>query len=123
MVMRVSDDSAPAHGIDAHRVAAAGGQLIVVVLNEVSLFRRIQFLLGRSSRDGRAPTNYHTLHCYTLAGIRTLIERAGFHVLAQAGCAKRFSSIPLRYQLERLLPATFATDLAVRAVRRGENPV
>jgi ubiquinone/menaquinone biosynthesis C-methylase UbiE len=102
---------------DCWRVLVPGGRLILIVPNDVSLFRRIQTLLGRSSRDWNAPTNYHTLNCYTLAGIRTLVERAGFRVVEHAGCAKRFSKIPFRYQLERILPPSFATDLAVHGVR------
>ncbi len=102
---------------ECRRVLTKGGELIVVVPNEVSLYRRFQSLLGGSSRDYTATTGYHTLHCYTLRGIRTLVNTAGFEVVEHAKCPKRYSRIPLRYHLERLLPATFATDLAIRAVR------
>lgn len=101
---------------ECHRVLADGGELLVVVPNDVSLFRRIQSLLGRSSRDYSAPTGYDALHRYTLSGIRTLLENAGFRVIEHAKCPKRHSRIPLRYRIEQLLPATFVTDLALRAV-------
>jgi hypothetical protein len=58
---------------------------------------------------------YHTLHCYTLSGIRTLVELAGLRLEARAKCPKRYSRLPLCYSIERMLPATFATGLAVLA--------
>jgi SAM-dependent methyltransferase len=99
------------------RVLKPGGRLIVIVPNDVSLFRRFQSLLGHSSRNFGAATGYHTLHCYTLSGIKTLLALAGFKVEAEAKCPKRYSRIPLRFWIERILPATFATDLAVLARR------
>lgn len=107
---------------ECRRVLVPGGRLVVVVPNEVSLFRRVQALLGRSSRDRWTPTGYHGLHRYTLRGIRALLEGTGFEVEEVRKCPKRHSRIPLRYTVERLLPATFATDLALRARRREDAP-
>jgi len=100
------------------RVLKTGGSIIVVVPNEASWFRRIQLLLGGMSRDFTLPTGYHTLHWYTLKGIRTLLGVAGFTVAAHRKCPKRFSNFPLRYWIEKALPTTFATDLAVQATKR-----
>ncbi len=100
---------------ECRRVLVDGGRLIVVVPNEASLFCRINLLLGRSCRDFTSRTGYHTLHRYPLEGIRTLLQVAGFDVEAYRKCPKRFSKIPFRYWMEKMLPATFATDLAVCA--------
>ena len=59
-------------------------------------------------------------HTYTLRGIRTLMEVAGFQVVESAKCPKTFSRIPLWSWVERALPVTFATDLAVRAVKPAD---
>ena len=107
------------HLRECHRVLQPGGALIVIVPNDVSLYRRIQCVLGGASRDFSSPAGYHTLQCYTLAGIQSLLRVAGFGIDAYAKCPKRYSRIPLRYWIERLLPASFATDLAVLARKPG----
>ncbi len=102
---------------ECFRVLKPGGTVIAVVPNEASWYRRIQSLCGGMSRDFSLPTGYHTLHWYTLKGIKALLRVAGFQVEAHRKCPKRFSNLPFRYWIEKLLPATFVTDLAVKAVK------
>jgi len=102
---------------ECHRVLKPGGTVIVVVPNEASWFRRLQMLFGGMSRDFTLPTGYHTLHWYTLKGIKTLLGVAGFEISAHRKCPKRYSGFPMRYWIERILPTTFAADLAIKGVK------
>lgn len=99
------------------RILRPGGSIIVIVPNEVSWYRRVQSVLGCESRDYDNPSGYHTLHRYTLKGIKKLLNVSGFRIVRQAKCPKRYSRFPLRYWIERLLPVTFVTDLAIEAVK------
>jgi 2-polyprenyl-3-methyl-5-hydroxy-6-metoxy-1,4-benzoquinol methylase len=105
---------------ECHRVLEPNGRIIVVVPNEVSVFRRIQSLFGGMSRNFENPTGYHTLNHYTLNGIEKLLQITGFTISTHAKCPKRYSKIPLRFWIEKILPITFATNLAVMA--RNERP-
>jgi ubiquinone/menaquinone biosynthesis C-methylase UbiE len=115
----IPDDLSFLH--ECNRVLKPEGTLIVVVPNEVSIFRRIQSLCGGMSRDFSLPTGYHCLHCYTLKGIKTLLQVSGFKVLAHSKAPKKYSKIPLRYWIEKILPATMATDLVVKARKPGRS--
>lgn len=102
---------------ECRRILIPGGSIIVNVPNEVSWYRRVMCLLGKESRDYNGPTSYHTLNRYTLRGIKALLTKAGFRVVRQAKGPKRYSGLPGRYWIERVLPITFATDLVLEAVK------
>lgn len=106
---------------ECYRVLRPAGMLVLVVPNEVSLYRRIITLLGRMDRDFDSPYNYHALHRYSLKGIQSLVSHAGFNVISYEKCPKGYSNIPLRCWLESKLPITFATDIAVKAIKPSAN--
>ena len=106
---------------ECRRIAAPGGRLVTVVPNAVSLLNRLKTLTGRVGRDFGRPDGYHNLNRYTLEGIKTLVAVAGFQVTATAKCPLRDPHDPWLYWAERMLPATFASDLAVLAVKVAET--
>ncbi len=103
---------------ECHRVLEPGGMFVVMVPNAVSLFNRLYSLSGRVGRNFSDKDGYHTLNYYTLKGLCTLLETAGFDVTTHAKCPKLHSKIPLRYWIEKILPTTMANALAVKAVKR-----
>jgi ubiquinone/menaquinone biosynthesis C-methylase UbiE len=102
---------------ECYRVLEPGGMLVVMAPNAVSLFNRLYTLSGRVGRNFSDQDGYHTLNYYTLKGLSTLLKTAGFNIAEYTKCPKLHSKIPLRYWIEKILPTTLATDLAVKAVK------
>ncbi|MFC1498157.1 class I SAM-dependent methyltransferase [Verrucomicrobiota bacterium] len=102
---------------DCLRILEPGGMLIVGVPNAVSIYNRIATLMGKAGRNFNDDDGYHTLNYYTAGGFIQLLEKAGFIIKDQRKCPKAYSKIPLRRIVETILPITFATDMAFKAVK------